>query len=102
MIRPDRACSESTRIKKDLAMARTRHGFGSYLLLTSLVALTASALSPTAAEGGVERVQTGLVWWRISNHGDGGCGIRTDHGLWCWGLNDFGQLGFGDTASRHV
>lgn len=28
------------------------------------------------------------------------CGIRTDHTLWCWGDNPYGQLGLGDTRDR--
>ena len=26
--------------------------------------------------------------------------VRTDGTLWCWGLNDFGQLGIGASAAR--
>ena len=28
------------------------------------------------------------------------CGISVDSTLWCWGFNDYGQLGLGDTTSR--
>jgi alpha-tubulin suppressor-like RCC1 family protein len=30
------------------------------------------------------------------------CGIQVDGSLWCWGYNDFGQLGTGDYADRLV
>jgi alpha-tubulin suppressor-like RCC1 family protein len=31
-----------------------------------------------------------------------GCGIAGDGALWCWGANDAGQLGLGDSVSRDV
>ena len=30
------------------------------------------------------------------------CGTRTDHTLWCWGDNTYGQLGLGDTTDRTI
>lgn len=31
--------------------------------------------------------------------GFGGCGVRTDGSLWCWGVNDEGQLGNGSVSA---
>lgn len=36
----------------------------------------------------------------VNNHST--CGIRTDQTLWCWGANNNGMLGLGDTTSRIV
>lgn len=45
-------------------------------------------------------------WIAISANGDHTCGIRhettVNNTLWCWGKNDQGQLGLGDTATRNV
>ena len=30
------------------------------------------------------------------------CGVRTDGSLWCWGWNEYGQLGLGDRHKRFV
>jgi alpha-tubulin suppressor-like RCC1 family protein len=30
------------------------------------------------------------------------CAVKTDHTLWCWGLNDHGQLGDGTTTSQAI
>jgi alpha-tubulin suppressor-like RCC1 family protein len=35
-------------------------------------------------------------WAAVSTGGFHACGIRSDHTMWCWGQNDFGQLGHGD------
>jgi alpha-tubulin suppressor-like RCC1 family protein len=37
-------------------------------------------------------------FWRA----DRTCAIRTNHTLWCWGANWFGELGVGDTQGRTV
>lgn len=44
------------------------------------------------------------TWVRVSAGTDGyhTCGIQPNHSLWCWGRNDHGQLGLGDTDRRLV
>ena len=34
-------------------------------------------------------------WASVTAGGDHTCAIRTNHALWCWGLNNSGQLGLG-------
>ena len=36
----------------------------------------------------------------IAAGGSHTCGTRADHALWCWGWNNRGQLGLGDTRIR--
>lgn len=39
--------------------------------------------------------------WRDVSAGEGHtCALKADGSLWCWGLDDFGQLGTGDTLDR--
>ncbi len=47
-----------------------------------------SATSPLPEQAGGAR-----VWQRLAAHGSHACGIDGDDGLWCWGLNGWGQLG---------
>lgn len=35
----------------------------------------------------------------VSSGGQTSCETRTDHTVWCWGRNDYGQLGIGTTTS---
>lgn len=51
---------------------------------------------------GTSPVQLGTdVDWDTLDVGvSSGCAIKTDSSLWCWGVNDFGELGLGDRASR--
>lgn len=40
-------------------------------------------------------------WFQVSTtKGEQACAVRTDHTLWCWGSNNYGQLGLGDTVDR--
>ena len=39
-------------------------------------------------------------WAQLSAGHRQTCGTRTDHTLWCWGDNTYGQLGHGDTTTR--
>jgi alpha-tubulin suppressor-like RCC1 family protein len=50
----------------------------------------------------IDPVLTDEFAWRMVAVGDDthSCGIRTDGSLWCWGLNEQGQLGIGDQAPR--
>jgi alpha-tubulin suppressor-like RCC1 family protein len=41
--------------------------------------------------------------WRAVQCGDSFCcAIRCEADVWCWGRNDYGQLGVGDRAARHT
>lgn len=41
--------------------------------------------------------------WRAVQCGDSFCcAIRCEGSVWCWGLNDRGQLGVGDLTARHT
>ncbi|MEO3939224.1 hypothetical protein V3N99_21100 [Dermatophilaceae bacterium Soc4.6] len=46
------------------------------------------------------QVGTGRIWASVSSGTFATCGLRLDHTLWCWGNNDHGQLGLGDTTKR--
>ncbi len=47
------------------------------------------------------RVTVGPAAWRSIASGEvHSCGIATDGGLWCWGLNTAGALGLGDVNPR--
>lgn len=39
------------------------------------------------------QVGTDTDWVQVSAGGWHTCALKTDHSLWCWGANDFGQLG---------
>lgn len=41
-------------------------------------------------------------WTEVATGGGHTCAIRTDGSIWCWGANEFGQLGVGDTGPRPV
>jgi hypothetical protein len=41
-------------------------------------------------------------WATVSAGGDHTCAIKTDHTLWCWATNTYGQLGDGTTADSSV
>ncbi len=41
-------------------------------------------------------------WITVGLGEDHGCGIRQNGTLWCWGNNEDGQLGVGDTTNRDV
>jgi alpha-tubulin suppressor-like RCC1 family protein len=41
-------------------------------------------------------------WAAVTVGGDHTCAVKTDHTLWCWGLNNDDQLGDGSTTERPV
>jgi alpha-tubulin suppressor-like RCC1 family protein len=45
-------------------------------------------------------VDSALEWQDVSAGEHFTCGIAADRTLWCWGHNDVGQLGLGDTLPR--
>lgn len=51
------------------------------------VATAGSATSPVAIDGSHS-------WLQLSAGAQSSCGVTTSGELWCWGDNDFGQLGF--------
>jgi alpha-tubulin suppressor-like RCC1 family protein len=42
------------------------------------------------------------TWAAVQTGGGYTCGLRIDQSLYCWGYNDVGQLGTGDTTDRLV
>jgi alpha-tubulin suppressor-like RCC1 family protein len=42
------------------------------------------------------RIGPGVSWAHVAVGLYHTCGIRTDGTLWCWGFNDYGQLGLGN------
>src|SRR5262245_44940179 len=80
-------------------MARTRNRI---FAVVAVVALTGAMSSATAT--GLDSVRpdnTGRVWKTVDGSAHT-CGIRLDHTLWCWGRNESGQLGLGDTTNRPI
>jgi alpha-tubulin suppressor-like RCC1 family protein len=42
------------------------------------------------------------TWLQVSAGGAHTCGIRANHTLWCWGLNNAGQLGIASNTSQKL
>jgi alpha-tubulin suppressor-like RCC1 family protein len=56
----------------------------------------AGVLTPT-------QVGTATNWVSVSSAGGvHTCGVKTDGTLWCWGRNEFGQLGDGTTVDKNT
>ena len=75
-------------------------GIGAAVVAMSLVAARplGAVGSPFPASAPVGAPTTVAAWavvgsGAVANHT---CGVRTDHTLWCWGDNTYGQLGLGD------
>ncbi len=43
----------------------------------------------------------GVRFTRVKARGDGACALAEDGAAWCWGRNNYGQLGDGTTTTRH-
>ena len=67
-------------------------------------AATPTASSATAPPGRGPALPTQVgsndTWSQVSAGGSSTCGVRTNHSLYCWGLNHRGQVG--DGGSGHV
>src|SRR3954468_7088132 len=61
------------------------------LMISATVLLTATSAQASSPK-----------WLSISVGGTHTCGIRTDHALYCWGVNDYGQLGDGTTDPHQL
>jgi alpha-tubulin suppressor-like RCC1 family protein len=57
-------------------------------------------LSISDASSPVQTVSSGTNWKKVSIGNKVSVAIKTDGTLWLWGLNNFGQLGRGDTIAR--
>ncbi|MFC7483372.1 RCC1 domain-containing protein [Luedemannella flava] len=60
-------------------------------VVTGVVAMISGA-GPAAAAA--------PTWWQIGTGHAFTCGIQAGGSLWCWGINDHGNLGVGDTDRR--
>ena len=72
--------------------------------LAGAATLAAATLSLGAAVDGASassaRVRIdAYAWASVDSGSNHTCGTRITHELWCWGLNDQGQLGNGTTAN---
>jgi alpha-tubulin suppressor-like RCC1 family protein len=56
--------------------------------------------SPANEEPTIERAGDDSDWTSVEAEGLHSCAIRRDGSLWCWGYNDSGELGVGDTINR--
>lgn len=70
------------------------------LSLGVLLALTVTLLAPAGASAErrpADRVRlSGMP--EVTTGGEHSCGIRADGTLWCWGRNNYGQIGIGSTG----
>src|SRR4051812_9385766 len=68
------------------------------LRITAAILLTAAV----SFAGATSAQASSLKWLSISPGNYHTCAIRTDHALYCWGFNVYGQLGNGTTKDSHV
>jgi len=73
-----------------------RGRYPSRLVVVALLAAVAVGVVVTPADAAVSK------WSSVSAGFKHTCGIKTNGSLWCWGLNNVGQLGLGDTTERHA
>lgn len=83
----------------------TMHDLDRVRGVRGLFGRTAALLAAALVLVGVVAVPTpalaaGTAWSSVSVGQDMACGVRVDTSLWCWGLNDNGQLGDGTTQVR--
>jgi len=48
-----------------------------------------------------EHIGTSRSWSTLVGGADHTCAYRTDHTVWCWGFNGYGQVGDGSNADEH-
>jgi alpha-tubulin suppressor-like RCC1 family protein len=86
--------SNSPRITQRICRA-----FVVLLVVSGTVISSASSVSAELGEARIDspRAQDAT---KISAGGNHTCAILTDSTLWCWGDNDYGQLGLNDTTDR--
>ncbi len=61
-----------------------------------------SGVDISDGSGHFRQVAGGDLWKKVSVGYDSTCGIKTDNTLWCWGRNNWGQLGDGTVITRTV
>lgn len=61
-----------------------------------------ASAEPAAAEAVVlpTPVDDSTTWAGVTAGGFHSCGVKSDGSLWCWGMNESGELGLGDAADR--
>ena len=70
----------------------------------ALLVLVSLIMSPTPAKADIGELRSdhprASDVGKITAGGSHTCAILTDGSLWCWGLNDEGQLGQGNTTNQ--
>ncbi|PZQ49099.1 MAG: hypothetical protein DI551_00150 [Micavibrio aeruginosavorus] len=56
----------------------------------------------SATQEAPSAVDSTSTWTQISAGYDGSCGIKSDGSAWCWGRNNYGQLGNSTTGTDEV
>jgi hypothetical protein len=63
-----------------------------------------ASAEPAATEAVVlpTPVDDSVTWSGVTAGGFHSCGVKSDGSLWCWGMNESGELGLGDAADREA